>query len=264
MQRAIGDRLEEPQKLPFQAAFEERRLAEAAFRLRAEAAESAGDGSHELGSRSSSVPSQCLPSAFPVLQESAEEEAKAASFRVRICLRTHGRVNCTVLHSLLLLGVLELLSPKLSSDVEASAYRGIEAAVEAGMAGKAISKRALVEPGYPLLLYCLVIKNPSFRKYCQRSADKVLPALLEVLNGVSTTENKILAKAPAGVMAMLLAVLALTGAARDAGFCEQMSDVKLLDARTVLGASQRSVKEISLSSLLIVVILRLAQDLAAF
>lgn len=29
---------------PFQAAFEERRLAEAAFRLRAEAAESAGDG----------------------------------------------------------------------------------------------------------------------------------------------------------------------------------------------------------------------------
>lgn len=110
-----------------------------------------------------------------------------------------------------------------------------------------------------MLLYCLVIKNASFRKYCQRNADKaslrftpnvfdgfltltargagctshqindlpaaavensifsgrnseVLPALLEVLNSVSTTENKILAKAPAGVMAMLLVILALTGA----------------------------------------------------
>lgn len=52
---------------------------------------------------------------------------------------------------------------------------------------------------------CLI---PSFRAAFR----EVLPALLEVLNSVSTTENKILAKAPAGVMAMLLAILALTGA----------------------------------------------------
>lgn len=35
--------------------------------------------------------------------------------------------------------------------------------------------RALQEPGYPLLLYCLVIKNASFRRYCQRNADKARP-----------------------------------------------------------------------------------------
>lgn len=357
---------------PFQAAFEQRRLAEAAFRLRAEAAESAGqrlssskepDVKAELEPKMLSI-SEPLSLPFlqafsEVLQESAEEDEKvieAADRNGTANAASHVK-NCdgltakaflaTLLNSLWLephaallpnppKEVLDLLSARRSSDVDANAvYRGIEvskmylasselmpglpsgfvgddgAAVEAGMAGKAISKRALLvllllvfynpqanakitmafasltdprfdssnsaayatitaplhfpkilrvilqkllEPGYPLLLYCLVIKNASFRRYCQRNADKVLPALLEVLNNVSTTENKILAKAPAGVMGMLLAVLALTG---DAGFCEQMSDVKLLDARTVLGASQRSVKEISLSSLLIVVILRL-------
>lgn len=37
----------------------------------------------------------------------------------------------------------------------------------------------------------------------------------------------------------LLFVPDVQNLAGDAGFCEQMSDVKLLDARTVLGASQR-------------------------
>ena len=38
-----------------------------------------------------------------------------------------------------------------------------------------ICLRSLQEPGYPLLLYCLVIKNASFRRYCQRNADKARP-----------------------------------------------------------------------------------------
>lgn len=352
---------------PFQALFDERRLAEAAFRLRAEAAEAAGQRLSSKEVKAELEPkmlSASEPLSLPflqafaeVLQESSDDKvsenandadgtANAVSHVKNFDGLTAKAFLATLLNSLWLephaallpnppKEVLDLLNTRRSSDVEASAYRGIEvsklylasselmpglpsgfvgddgAAVEAGMAGKAVSKRALVvlllllfynpqangkirvafasltdprvdasaatyttitaplhfpkilrvilqkllEPGYPLLLYCLVIKNASFRKYCQRNADKVLPALLEVLNSVSTTENKILAKAPAGVMAMLLVILALTG---DAGFCEQMSDVKLLDARSVLGASQRSVREISLSSLLIVVILRLA------
>ena len=65
------------------------------------------------------------------------------------------------------------------------------------------------EPGYPLLLYLLILRNPCFRNYCRSNAEKVsagcwisydelevLPAMLEVLYNVS--DNKI----QAGLMAL--------------------------------------------------------------
>ena len=41
------------------------------------------------------------------------------------------------------------------------------------------------EPGYPLLLYLLILRNPGFRTYCLSNAEKLLPSMLEVLNNVS-------------------------------------------------------------------------------
>lgn len=346
---------------PFRSAAEERRLAEMAFRLRAEAAEAVGaSGGQDRARGANGLEPKMLspgePLSLPFLQAFAEvldgedhedgANGTAAASHVKSSDGLTSEaflatlLNCLWLepHAALLPNppkeVLDFLT-KHPGDIEANPYRGVEvthlslasgelmpglpsgfvaddgAAVEAGMAGKGLAKRALLvlllllfhnpqanakirvafasltdprfdrsgsayatitapiyfpkllrailqklqEPGYPLLFYCLVIQNAKFRRYCQGSADKVLPSLLEVLHGVATSENKILAKAPTAVMALLLSVLSLTG---DAAFCGQMSAVKLLDGRSVLGASHRSVQEIPLSSMLVVVILRLA------
>ncbi|CAJ1427406.1 unnamed protein product [Effrenium voratum] len=352
---------------PLVFAAAERRRAEAAFRLRAQAAEAAGQrmssssqeeaGNGELEPKLPSGDSAKLPflqALLEVLQEEAEEVgteesngtrigtgtanvAPPDSSRAKAFLATLLNIVWLEPHAALLPNppkeVLSLMSMN-PADPDSAPFRGVEvsklylasselmpglpsgfvgddgAAVEAGSAGKALSKRALLvlllllfhspqdhpriaqafasladprldqhdcayarlaaplhfpkilralmqklpEPGYPLLLYCLVIKNSNFRKYCQRNADKVLPSILEVLQA-TTADSKILAKAPPTALALLLCVLALSG---DGGFCQQMSEVKMLDARSVLGASQRSVREITLSSLLILVLLRLA------
>eukprot|EP00931_Biecheleriopsis_adriatica_P107266 TRINITY_DN81613_c0_g1_i1.p1 TRINITY_DN81613_c0_g1~~TRINITY_DN81613_c0_g1_i1.p1 ORF type:complete len:971 (-),score=219.79 TRINITY_DN81613_c0_g1_i1:31-2904(-) len=112
----------------------------------------------------------------------------------------------------------------------------------------------LQESAHALLLYCLVVKNECFRRYCQRQAAQVLPAMLEALSMVPTAENKASATAPPSATALLITLLILTG---DPDFCKAASAAKVVDARSVLG-NARSVRDIQLSSVLVAVLLRIA------
>lgn len=148
-----------------------------------------------------------------------------------------------------------LADPRQSS-ADDCAYSVLAAPIHFPRLLRAILQK-LQEPGYPLLLYALVVRVPKFRKYCSSNPEKVLPTVLEALNALpSSTETKTtMVATPPAATALLIVLLCLTG---DRGFCEQSSVVHLEDARSVLGASQRSIRDISLSSLLVVVLLRVA------
>ncbi|CAE7028468.1 Dym [Symbiodinium natans] len=146
-----------------------------------------------------------------------------------------------------------LADPRQSSAGDC-AYAALAAPLHFPRLLRAILQK-LQEPGYPILLYGLVVRTSSFRKFCASSPEKVLPAVLEALSALPAGESKATASTPPAASALLIVLLCLTG---DRGFCEQCSVVHLEDARSVLGNSQRSIRDISLSSLLVVVLLRVA------
>eukprot|EP00913_Durusdinium_trenchii_P024489 g22990.t1 len=170
---------------PFRSAAEERRLAEMAFRLRAEAAEAVGaSGGQDRARGANGLEPKMLspgePLSLPFLQAFAEvldgedHEVRFHSSLLGCC----GRLEP---HAALLPNppkeVLDFLT-KHPGDIEANPYRGVEvthlslasgelmpglpsgfvaddgAAVEAGMAGKGLAKRAL------LVLLLLLFHNP--------------------------------------------------------------------------------------------------------
>uniref|UniRef100_A0A7S4RKM5 Dymeclin n=1 Tax=Alexandrium monilatum TaxID=311494 RepID=A0A7S4RKM5_9DINO len=122
---------------------------------------------------------------------------------------------------------------------------------------KAVLAR-LQEGLYPLILYCLVHKNMGFRRYClcRADADEVLVPILEVLHQLpAVVEGTALAAPPPSATALLLTLLALTG---DRGLCEGASRTRLTDGKRVLGHT-RPLRDVAVSSLLVIVLLRVAQ-----
>lgn len=126
---------------------------------------------------------------------------------------------------------------------------------------------------YAILLYCLVHRNVSFRRYClcRVDADEMLVPILEVLNRLPGGATAGAARAGAGgaggeqngqnrqsasssATALLLTLLALTS---DKGFCMGASRTRLADGSKVLGHT-RPVRDVTTSSLLVAVLLRVA------
>jgi len=137
----------------------------------------------------------------------------------------------------------------------------------------------LQESAYALVLYCLVHRNVSFRRYvvCRADvADVVLVPILEALQKLPTAPSSgavptgadgaaagggadsaaagMPSAPPAQGLALLLTLLELTG---DRGFCEAASRTTLADGSRVLGNS-RAVQNVAVSSLLIALLLKVA------
>lgn len=116
----------------------------------------------------------------------------------------------------------------------------------------------LSEPVFPILLHCIVHRNASFRRYClcRADVDEVLVPILSMLFQLPTEMEGATVGSPMlpPATALLLTLLAVTG---DRSFCEGSSRTRLPDGSKVIG-NTRQLHEVSVSSLLIVVLLRLA------
>lgn len=150
----------------------------------------------------------------------------------------------------------ELSDPLLNVRGPRPAHAGAAAPLNFAQLLAAVLGR-LQEGTFCLLLYCLVQKNEGFRRYClcRADADVVLVPLLQTLHHLPAAAEGIpLAAPPASSVALLLTLLTLTG---DRGFCEGASRTRLPDGGRVLGSS-RPLLDITVASLLVVVLLRVA------
>lgn len=138
----------------------------------------------------------------------------------------------------------------------ASKHKGAAAPINFTQLLRAVLAR-LQEGLYAILLYSLVLKNPSFRRYClcRADADAVMVPMLEVLYRLPTAaQGSLLRGAPASATALTLTLLTFTG---DRGFCEGASKTHVADAGPILSGS-RPLKDVNVISLLVLVLLRIA------
>ncbi|CAK0884261.1 unnamed protein product, partial [Prorocentrum cordatum] len=151
-----------------------------------------------------------------------------------------------------------LTDPLLDSSEDTPRALGAPAAAPINFAQLLKTILARLSQGvYPLLLYCLVHRNPSFQRYClcRVDAEEVVLPILEVLyQAPGSAESLEESMPPASVTALTLVLLTFTG---DRAFCEGASRMHVPHGRWSHGNS-RLLNDITVSSLLVVVLLRLA------